>query len=314
MVVRGQLTFGALLAIQYIIGQLTGPVEQFIRFVQDAQNAKISMDRLNEVHRLDNEEAKEDTSVHALPETGTIRIDDLSFTYPGENNKQVLSGIQLEIPEGKTTAIVGVSGSGKTTLLKILLKFYGNYQGNVQVGGTDLNDLNHTFWRRNCAVVFQDGYVFNDTIEKNIAVEFGEIDKTRLKEACEMANILTFIESLPDGFKTRLGVGGTSVSQGQKQRLLIARAVYKNPKYVFFDESTNALDANTEMVIVENLKEFFKDRTVVIVAHRLSTVKNADKIVVLDSGGIMEQGNHYELSGRKGRYFELVKNQLELGS
>jgi len=314
MVVRGQLTFGALLAIQYIIGQLTGPVEQFIRFVQDAQNAKISMERLNEVHRMENEDVKEDTSVHTLPETGTIRIEDLSFTYPGENNKQVLCDIRLEIPEGKTTAIVGVSGSGKTTLLKILLKFYGNYKGSVQIGDTDLNDLNHTFWRRNCAVVFQDGYVFNDTIEKNISVEFGEVDKERLKEACEMANILTFIESLPDGFKTRLGVGGTSISQGQKQRLLIARAVYKNPKYVFFDESTNALDANTEMAIVENLKVFFKDRTVVVVAHRLSTVKNADKIVVLDSGGIMEQGSHYELSGRKGKYFELVRNQLELGN
>ena len=311
-VIKGQLTFGALLAVQYIIGQLSGPVEQFIRFIQEAQNAKISMDRLNEVHRLENEECNDSVLMNVLPPKGTIRISNLCFEYDGQGAKHVLKDIQLEIPEGKVTAIVGVSGSGKTTLLKILLKFHVSYKGKVSVGGIDLNEISSEFWRRNCAALLQDAYIFNDTIEKNIAVEFGKIDYEKLSSACEIANIRTFIESLPDGFKTKLGVDGVGLSQGQKQRLLIARAVYKNPKYIFFDESTNALDANTEMVIVENLKQFFKNKTVVIVAHRLSTVKNADKIVVLDSGRIIEQGNHYELSNQKGSYYELVRNQLEL--
>ncbi len=312
-VVRGELTFGALLAIQYIIGQLGAPVEQFIRFVQDAQNAKISMDRLNEVHQLENEEVNKEVQSHSLAEKGGVTIDNLGFAYPENREKQVLKGIHLEIPEGKTTAIVGVSGSGKTTLLKLLLKFYSDYTGTIRIGDKDLSEINHTFWRRNCAVVFQDSYIFNDTIEKNIAVEFGEVDKARLLRACAIANILTFIESLPDGFATRLGVGGVGISQGQKQRLMIARAVYKDPKYVFFDESTNALDANTEKVILENLREFFEGRTVVVVAHRLSTVINADKIIVLEEGEIIEQGSHVQLSEYKGRYFELVRNQLEFG-
>ena len=312
-VVQGHLTFGALLAIQYIIGQLTGPVEQFIGFVQDAQTSKISIDRLNEVHQLDNEAPIEHDFEPVLPANGTISIRNLSFSYPGEGAKPVFHGINLEIPEGKITAIVGISGSGKTTLLKLLLKFHDRYTGHIQVNETDFRKFSPTFWRNNCAAVLQDGYIFNDSIERNIAFDFEQPQRDRLLEACKIANILSFIESLPEGFNTRLGVGGVGISQGQKQRLLIARAVYKNAKYVFFDESTNALDANTEMAIVENLKEFFKDRTVVIVAHRLSTVKNADNIVVLHSGEIKEQGNHTDLSRNKGRYYELVKNQLELG-
>ncbi|HTI08339.1 MAG TPA: peptidase domain-containing ABC transporter [Puia sp.] len=312
-VVQGHLTFGALLAIQYIIGQLTGPVEQFIGFVQDAQTSKISIDRLNEVHQLDDEAPIEHDFEPMLPANGTISIRNLGFSYPGEAAKPVFQGINLEIPEGKITAIVGISGSGKTTLLKLLLKFHDRYTGQIQVNETDFRKFSPTFWRNNCAAVLQDGYIFNDSIERNIAFDFEQPHYDRLLEACKIANILSFIESLPEGFNTRLGVGGVGISQGQKQRLLIARAVYKNAKYVFFDESTNALDANTEMAIVENLKEYFKDRTVVIVAHRLSTVKNADNIVVLHSGEIKEQGNHTDLSRKKGRYYELVKNQLELG-
>lgn len=313
-VMEGQLTLGSMLAIQFITAQLNSPIEQFIHFVQDAQNAKISMERLNEVHTLEEEERSGKQYIRHLPAKKTIKMDNLSFTYPGNGNEEVLHNICLEIPQGKTTAIVGVSGSGKTTLVKLLLKFYDEYKGSIKIGNTDFNQIDPSFWRTQCGAVLQDGFIFNDTIARNIAVEYDEPDTARLIESCRMANILSFIESLPNGFNTRLGVDGVGVSEGQKQRLLIARAVYRQPEFLFFDESTNALDANNEKVILENLQSFFQDKTVVVIAHRLSTVKNADKIIVMNKGVIIEEGTHHELSQLKGRYYELVRNQLELGN
>lgn len=320
-VIDGKLTLGAMLAIQYIMGQLSAPVQQWIGFVQSAQDAKISMERLNEIHQLDEEEQQGKMYIKQLPEEKSILLNEVSFTYPGAGNDPVLEKINLLIPENKVTAIVGASGSGKTTLVKILLKIYDQYNGEIKVGakedkeeGAKLDYISHSFWRSKCGAVLQDGYIFNDTIARNITVGDEEIDYNRLAHSCRAANIHSFIESLPNGYYTKLGVDGTGVSQGQKQRLLIARAIYKDPDYIFFDEATNALDANNEKVIIENLEHFFKGRTVVIVAHRLSTVKNADKIVVLEKGKIVEEGTHRELTNLKGKYFELVKNQLELGN
>ena len=314
LVIEGKLTLGAMLAIQYIIGQLSIPIEQFVGFAQSAQDAKISMERLNEIHQLKDEESNDTTYINQLPEDKSIRFNNVSFTYPGAGNEAVLENINLEIPKGKVTAIVGVSGSGKTTLLKLLLKFYDYYNGEIKIGETNYKYISPSFWRRQCGAVMQDGYIFNDSIARNIAVGDEVPDYTRLISCCKTANILSFIESLPNGFNTQLGAEGVGVSQGQKQRLLIARAIYKNPQYLFFDEATNALDANNEKAIVENLQEFFKGRTVIIVAHRLSTVKNANKIIVLHEGEIVEEGTHQYLSSQKGNYYELVKNQLELGT
>jgi ATP-binding cassette subfamily B protein len=314
LVIRGELTFGAMLAVQYIIGQLSGPVEQIIEFIRVAQDAKISMERLNEIHALEDEENPKVKYKYHLPRNGDLNLSGITFSYPGSPSIPALTDIQLEIPEGKTTAIVGVSGSGKTTLIKLLLRFYETYNGQITVGGMDLKEINPTYWRRQCAAVLQDSYIFEGTVAENIVMEMEKADQGRLIEACRKANILSFIDSLPDGFNTSIGVGGVGISTGQRQRLLIARAVYKAPRYLFFDESTNALDANTETAILENLEPFFKERTVVVVAHRLNTVCNADKIIVLERGGIVETGNHQELSRLKGRYYELVKNQLELGN
>ncbi len=337
LVIDGQLTLGAMLAVQYIIGQLSGPISQWVGFVQSAQDAKISMERLNEIHQLSDEEDADKMYIQQLPENNkSIWINNLSFTYPGAGNDPVLEHIDLFIPQGKVTAIVGISGSGKTTLLKLLLKVYEQYDGEIRIraidneqlkmdngkqrtdnsfeGGTRFNYISHSYWRGICGAVMQDGYIFNDTIARNISVGQEEIEYERLVQSCKIANIYSFIESLPNGFYTQLGNEGTGLSQGQKQRLLIARAVYKNPEYLFFDEATNSLDANNEKEIVENLEQFFAGRTVVVVAHRLSTVKNADKIVVLDKGKIAEEGTHAYLSSIKGKYYELVKNQLELGT
>ncbi|RAJ76628.1 ATP-binding cassette subfamily B protein [Chitinophaga dinghuensis] len=313
LVVDGHLTFGAMLSIQYIIGQLSGPVSQFIGLAQSVQDVKISLERLNEIHELEDEEPVDQTFIDRLPQEKTIRVNQLSFTYPGAGNAPVLENIDLTIPGGKVTALVGDSGSGKTTILKLLLKIYSQYTGELKVGENDLRFISPVFWRRNCGAVLQDSYVFNDTIARNIAVGDEHIDEDRLIMSCKVANILSFIETLPNGFNTRIGAEGVGVSQGQRQRLFIARAVYKNPEYLFFDEATNALDANNEKVIVENLNEFFEGKTVLIVAHRLSTVKNADKIVVLRHGKIVEEGTHESLTAQKGYYYELVKNQLELG-
>jgi ATP-binding cassette subfamily B protein len=316
LVIEGHLTLGAMLAVQYIIGQLSGPIGQWVAFIQSAQDARISMERLNEIHRLPDEADPDKTYLAELPEIKSIHCHHLTFSYPGAGNDPVLKDIDLDIPQGNVTAIVGASGSGKTTLLKVLLKIYGQYEGTIRIGGPDgirFDYVEHRYWRQQCGAVMQDGYIFNDTIARNIAVGEEDISHDRLVTSCKISNIQSFIESLPNGFYTRLGSEGVGLSQGQKQRLLIARAIYKNPEYLFFDEATNALDAVNEREIVENLQRFFAGRTVVIVAHRLSTVRNADKIVVLDKGAIVEEGTHDHLTKIKGKYFSLVKNQLELG-
>ncbi|WP_431293121.1 peptidase domain-containing ABC transporter [Pedobacter sp. P26] len=303
-----------MMAVQYIVGQVNSPIEQLLGFIQSLQDAKISLERLNEIHQLNDEEPIDKIFLKDLPVNKSISIQNLSFTYPGAGNEPVLKGIDLAIPEGKTTAIVGMSGSGKTTILKLLLRFYVPQKGEIKVGQTHIDQIGYRYWRGQCGIVMQDGFIFSDSIVKNIAVGDEYPDTTKLQHAIKIANIGDLIESLPLGLHTKIGAEGNGISQGQKQRILIARAVYKNPEYIFFDEATNALDANNEKVIMENLKDFFKGRTVVVVAHRLSTVKNADNIVVLDKGIIVEQGSHAELTKSKGEYYNLVKNQLELGS
>ncbi|MCW5909673.1 MAG: peptidase domain-containing ABC transporter [Cyclobacteriaceae bacterium] len=312
-VLDGQLTLGAMLAIQYIIGQLNSPVEQLIAFSQQAQDAKISLERLNEIHQLEDEESTDQPFVNIISENQEIQLKGVSFTYAGAGNTPVISNLNMVFPGGKVTALVGMSGSGKTTILKLIQRFYENYKGEIKIGERNLKYLSPQFWRSISGSVMQEGYIFSDSIERNIAVGDQVADYQKLIHACKVANILSFIESLPLGFNTKIGAEGNGISSGQKQRILIARAVYKNPKFLLFDEATNALDANNETAIMENLQEFFKGRTVIIVAHRLSTVKNADKIVVLESGTVLEEGNHKDLVERRGKYYELVKNQLELG-
>jgi ATP-binding cassette, subfamily B, bacterial len=314
LVIDGSLTLGMMLAIQYIIGQLNSPIEQLVGFSQQAQDAKISLERLNDIHALEDEEPVSKSFNHFLPNDHSIIIRQLSFTYPGAGNEPVLKNINLTIPQGKVTAIVGMSGSGKSTLIKLLLRFYENYKGEIFIGVANYKTISPKFWRSKTGAVMQDSFIFNDNIQKNITVTDEKVDTGRLINACKTANILHFIESLPLGFYTKLGAEGNGISGGQKQRLSIARAVYKNPEFIFFDEATNSLDANNEKIILENLQQFFNDKTVVVVAHRLSTVKNADKIIVLQNGEIVEEGNHEELALLKGKYYELVKNQLELGN
>jgi ATP-binding cassette subfamily B protein len=313
-VIDGHLTLGEMMAVQYIIGQLNSPIQQFLGFIQGYQDAKISLERLNEIHQMEDEEPINQEWNHNLPENKSISMNNLTFRYPGAGNEPVLENIGLHIPQGQTTAIVGTSGSGKTTILKLLLRFYVPENGEIKIGGQSLNSIGFKTWRSQCGVVMQDGFIFSDTIEKNIAVGDDHPDKSKLRHAIRTANIQDFIDGLPLGLNTKIGAEGNGISQGQRQRILIARAVYKNPEYIFFDEATNALDANNERVIMNNLQEFFAGRTVVIVAHRLSTVRNADNIIVLDKGKIIEQGNHYELTSLKGDYYRLVKNQLELGT
>jgi ATP-binding cassette subfamily B protein len=328
-VVNGQMTLGAMMALQYIIGQLNSPVEQLIQFMQHYQDAQISLERLNEIHEIDDEDSPK-ASVALTPNGGTyfesdilappsgaggaIVLKNVSFTYTGAGNEPVLKNINLTIPQGKITAIVGTSGSGKTTLLKLLLKFYKPQSGEIRLGNVSLENISHKLWRSKCGTVMQEGVIFSDTIAENIAFSDEFPDTKKLLHAVKVANIQSFIEELPLSYNTKIGAEGNGISQGQKQRLLIARAVYKNPDFIFFDEATNALDANNESVIMANLEEFFKNRTVIVVAHRLSTVKNADQIVVMEKGEIVEVGTHAELTQRHGKYFELVKNQLELGN
>ena len=313
-VIHGQLTLGMMLAVQYIIGQLNSPVEQLMSFFYSVQDVKISLERINEIHRMDDENGKQGLETSVTDETKGIDMENINFKYDPHALKTIIDDVSLTIPKGKVTAIVGASGSGKTTLIKLMLGYYPVLGGQINIGGTDVNTLNKKWWRRQCGVVMQDGVIFSESIARNIAVDDKEIDKQRLQTAAEIACIHNYVMGLPLKYNTKIGRDGVGLSQGQKQRILIARAVYKNPDYIFLDEATNSLDANNERMIVEHLDEFYKGKTVVIVAHRLSTVKNADQIVVLDKGKVVETGNHEALTAKRGAYYNLVKNQLELGN
>lgn len=312
-VIDGTMTLGMMLAVQFIIGQLNGPVSQLVNFMRSTQDAGISLERLAEVHQMDDEEMKDATKKKIIPGDTSIEIKNISFQYEGPESPFILKDISLSVPGGRITAIVGESGSGKTTLLKLLMGFYSPVKGDISIGGYPLQSLRTEDLRRSMGVVMQEGYIFPDTILENIAPGISDPDQHLLHEAITMANLDELIRSLPMGLKTKVGAGGHGLSQGQKQRILIARVVYKQPSVVILDEATSSLDANNEKVIVENLGSFFRGKTVVVVAHRLSTVKNADNIIVLDSGSIAESGSHSELVTRGGKYFNLVKNQLELG-
>ena len=313
-VLDGNISLGTLLSISYIIGQTNGPISQLISFIQGFQDAKLSMDRLLEVHQKKGEEDNDEIDQRIdLVAHQDLNLENVSFQYSGPHSPTVLNNITLRIPKGKVTAIVGTSGSGKTTLLKLLLGFYEPIQGNILLGKTNLKTISPRLWRSNCGTVMQDGFIFFDTITRNIAVDGMPIDEERMKNAIEIANLSEFIDRLPLGYTTKIGSSGVGLSGGQKQRILIARSVYKDPEYLFFDEATSSLDANNERQIIDHLDTFFKRKTVVIIAHRLSTVKNADQIIVLKEGKIVETGNHATLSRSKGSYYELVKNQLELG-
>ncbi|MFD0862869.1 peptidase domain-containing ABC transporter [Sungkyunkwania multivorans] len=312
LVIDGEITLGMMLAISYIVGQLNSPISQLISFIRQLQDARISLERLSEIHVKEDEEPIDKQKIVDFSKDLDIDLKKLSFRYVG-SEQMVLKDLDLHIPANKLTAIVGVSGSGKTTLMKLLLKFYEPNKGVIKLGNYDLKNISQKAWRARCGAVMQEGYIFNDTIANNIAVGEDYIDKDKLAHAVDVANIGEFIESLPLSYNTQIGTQGVGLSTGQKQRLLIARAVYKNPDLLFFDEATSALDANNEKVIMEKLNVFFKNKTVVVIAHRLSTVKNADQIVVLDKGRIVEIGNHQELIKTKGFYYNLVKNQLELG-
>lgn len=312
-VVEGQMTLGMMVSLTYIIGQLSAPIGDFIGFAQSFQDAKISLERLNEIHAQEDEEQDIANKTSFLPKDKSIRINNLRFSYDGSERNYVLEDINLVIPEHKVTAIVGESGSGKTTLIKLLQGFYQPNSGSIKIGNLNLDTINPHMWRSKTGSVMQESFIFSDSIANNIALNTDSVDTEKLYHAAIMANADDFISELPLGYNTRIGMEGSGVSQGQRQRLLIARAIYKNPEYIFFDEATNSLDATNERIIMDNLHEFYKGKTVVIAAHRLSTVKDADLIVVMKSGHIVEIGTHEELVAKRGDYYTLVKNQLELG-
>lgn len=312
-VVDGNMTLGMMMSLTYIIGQVSAPIGEFIGFAQSYQDAKISLERLNEVHRRRDEEFNITSKLNYLPEVRDIYFENVTFSYSGADRDYALEDVTLTIPQHKVTAIVGSSGSGKTTLVKLLQGFYAPNRGNIKIGSTPLRMINPHLWRRKTGSVMQESYIFSDTIAKNIAISTDEVDIERLRHAVLVANIQDFINDLPMAYDTKIGMEGSGISQGQRQRILIARAVYKDPEYIFLDEATNSLDANNEKIIMDNLQEFYKGRTVLIVAHRLSTVRHADNIIVLEKGKIVEQGTHEELTLKHGAYYTLVKNQLELG-
>ncbi len=313
-VIDGSMTLGMMVALQYIIGQLNAPLSQFIQFVQATQDAKISLERLSEIQEKDDEEPADKERIREVPENADIEFREVTFQYDGPHSAKALDRVSVTIPANRVTAIVGASGSGKTTMLKMMLGFYSPAEGEVSLNGRKVSQYSASCWRRACGTVMQEGYIFSDTIAGNIGVSDDTPDMQRVRRAAAIANIDSFIDELPLGYNTKIGADGHGLSVGQKQRLLIARAAYKDAKYLFFDEATNSLDANNERTIMERLEKLFENKTVVIVAHRLSTVKNADNIVVLDHGRIVEQGTHTELTARRGYYYELVKNQLELGN
>ncbi|WP_284460854.1 peptidase domain-containing ABC transporter [Chryseobacterium sp.] len=314
-VVKGSMSLGVLLSVSYIIGQMNSPVSQMINFFRSFQDAKLSMERLNEVQFKSKEEKEDDKPIESNEETaGDILFENVSFQYEGPQSPYVLKDISLTIPQGKVTAIVGASGSGKTTLMKLLLRFYNPVSGKISFGKTDILHISPKSIRKSSGVVLQDGFIFSDTVARNIITHDENSDDEKLLKAVTTSNISEFVNSLPLRYNTKIGASGNGISGGQKQRILIARAVYKNPQYLFFDEATSALDAENEKIIHDNLQEFFKGKTVVIIAHRLSTVKNADNIIVLNGGKIVEEGNHQEIVSKNGEYYKLVKNQLELGS
>lgn len=313
-VIDGDITLGGMMAIQYIVGMVSSPVESLLGFMQSFQDAKISLERLNEIYETEEEENIQKDYLRQLPENKTIEIKNLTFRYFGAGNDPIFTKLNLTFPEGKTTAIVGTSGSGKTTIIKLLLRYYNAEEGEILIGGKKLDQIDFGLWRDSCGSVLQENYIYADTIERNIAINDEFADKTLLNDAINVANMEDFIANEPFGLATKIGTAGKGISQGQRQRLMIARAVYKNPAYIFLDEATNSLDANNEKEIVEKLDQFFNNRTVIVVAHRLSTVKNADNIIVLEKGAVIEQGTHQELTALRASYYELVKNQLELGN
>lgn len=312
-VVDGQMTLGMMMSLTYIIGQVAAPIGEFIGFAQSFQDAKISLERLNEVHNQADEDQNIETKLTQLPVNCDICLKNVTFSYSGADRDYALDGVSLTIPANKVTAIVGASGSGKTTIVKLLQGFYEPLRGQITIDNTPLSLINPHIWRSKSGSVMQESFIFSDTIARNIAVAADKIDPDRLLHAVKVANIEDYINSLPLGYSTKIGMEGNGLSAGQRQRILIARAVYKNPDFIFFDEATNSLDANNESLIMKNLQSFYQGKTVLVVAHRLSTVRHADKIIVLDHGKVTEEGTHEELTARRGVYYKLVKNQLELG-